>query len=225
MQIKEIIGQRIAEQRKKCGLTLKSLAELSNGELTASRIANWEGATRTPGAKEALLLGELLRVAPSYLLGLTDDIKGNVILREPEFKSVPLLTAEQAADSVKNIKNMRKNTPESIQYAPLCVALQNKAHQHYFAFEIQDDSMAPSLTPGDIAIINPEQSPKPGNLVAAIVGTQGVIIRQYKQHGFQQTFEAFELTALNPNWANTVVEKSGVAKIIGVVCQSTHVYS
>ena len=224
MRIQEIIGQRLSSSRKKRGMTQKALAELSEGSFTASSIANWESASRTPGPTEALLLGKLLNVAPSYLLGLSDDEDGNILLREPEFKAVPLLNSDQARDPIHTIITLRKHHPESIQYAPLCAELQNQAHQFCFAFEVADDGMLPTLRPGDVVIIDPEQKPKPGNLVAAVVGSQGLVIRQYKQRGFNQSFEAFELTALNSNWANIIVETAETAKIIGVVCQSTHVY-
>lgn len=225
MKIQELIGQRLLQSRKKRGLTLKALSQLSEDVLKPSCVANWEGGLRMPGPKEALLLGRLLDVAPSYLLGLSDDEQGNIVLHEPEFKSVPLLTLEQAMDPINAITKLRDENPKDIQYAPLGIPLQNTEHAFYFAFEIRDDGMTPQLTQGDIVIIDPKQKPKPGNLVAAIVGTQGLIVRQYKQRGFIQSFESFELVTSNVNWANIVVESADTAQIVGVICQSTHVYS
>ncbi|OGT41483.1 MAG: hypothetical protein A3F13_03495 [Gammaproteobacteria bacterium RIFCSPHIGHO2_12_FULL_40_19] len=225
MKIQELIGQRLSQSRKKRGLTLKALSQLSDDVLKPTCIANWEGGSRMPGPKEALLLGKLLDVAPSYLLGLSDDENGNIVLHEPEFKSVPLLTLEQAMDPINVITKLRVENPKDIQYAPLGIPLQNKEHAFYFGFEISDDGMAPQLMQGDVVIIDPRQKPKPGNLVAAIVGTQGLIVRQYKQRGFIQSFESFELVALNANWASIVVDSPDIADIVGTVCQVTHVYS
>lgn len=84
--------------------------------------------------------------------------------------------------------------------------------------------MSPRLMVGDIIVVGPEQKTKPGNLVVAFVGGQGIIVRQYKQRGVNQSFESFELVAVNSNWANIIVGQPEIAKIIGVVCQSMYVY-
>ena len=225
MKIQEIIGKRIAESRKKRGLTLKGLAESSNGTLTSSCVANWEAGTRTPGPNEAILLGELLHVMPSYLLGLSNDEAGNIFIKEPEFASAPLLTIEQAADPFNSIQMLRKEQADHIKYAPLGITEKRNEQKNYFAIQIQDDSMSPTIGTGDIVILDPDQKPKPGGLVAAKMTNQsGVIIRQYKQHGFNDAFESFELIAFNDNWANVTIERPDIAYIVGVVCQSMHFY-
>ncbi|MCX7125454.1 MAG: helix-turn-helix domain-containing protein [Gammaproteobacteria bacterium] len=225
MKIQEIIGTRIAEMRKKRGLTLKALSELSNGQLTSSCVANWERAARTPGPNEAILLGRLLNVAPSYLLGLTSSEDGAVSISPAVSGSpVPLLTAEQAIDPINNIKMLRKEHAD-IRYVSLNAALKNTQHKNCFALRIQDDSMSPRINAGDIVILNPDEQPKPGGLVAVKITNQpGVIIRQYKQRSINNAFETFELIAFNNNWASIVIDKLDAAKIVGVVFQSTHVY-
>lgn len=224
MKIQEIIGQRIAESRKKCGLTLKALAELSKGTLTASCVANWERGARTPGPNEAILLGKLLNTAPSYLLGLSDTATGEIRKLSAPVKLVPLLNLEQAINPLDSIETLKIKHPESMEYAPLTL-VENDDEQNYFAIKMQDDSMSPKININDIVIINTDQKPKPGSLVAAVIPNQSsIIIRQYKQRSFNNDFEAFELTALNDNWANIIADKPDAADIIGVVHQSTHFY-
>lgn len=72
--MKKIIGSRITQARKANGLTIKVLAERTG--LGAARIGNWEQGTRSPGPEEAMILSKELRVAASWLLALTDDVKG-----------------------------------------------------------------------------------------------------------------------------------------------------
>ncbi len=224
MKIQEIIGQRIAENRKKCGLTLKALAELSKGALTASCVANWERGARTPGPNEAILLGKLLNTAPSYLLGLSDTATGEIRKLSTPVKFVPLLSLEQATNPLNSIETLKIKHSEKIEYAPLTL-IENDDEHHYFAIKMQDDSMSPKINTNDIVIINTDQKPKPGSLVAAVIPNQpGIIIRQYKQHSFNNDFEAFELTALNDNWANIIADKPDAAHIVGIICQSTHLY-
>lgn len=75
--MKKIIGSRITQARKANGLTIKVLAERTG--LGAARIGNWEQGTRSPGPNEAMILSRELRVAASWLLGLTDDPRGEYI--------------------------------------------------------------------------------------------------------------------------------------------------
>ena len=75
--MKKIIGSRITQARKANELTIKVLAEKTG--LGAARIGNWEQGTRSPGPNEAMILSRELRVAASWLLGLTDDPRGEYI--------------------------------------------------------------------------------------------------------------------------------------------------
>lgn len=74
MNMKKMIGSRIALARKANGLTIKLLAEKTG--LGATQIGNWEQGTRTPGPAETKLLSKELGVAASWLLCLTDDPRG-----------------------------------------------------------------------------------------------------------------------------------------------------
>ncbi|HAT9314940.1 TPA: helix-turn-helix domain-containing protein [Legionella pneumophila subsp. pneumophila] len=77
MNMKKIIGGRIVQARKANGLTIKVLAERTG--LGAARIGNWEQGTRSPGPEEVKVLSTELRVAASWLLGLTEDSRGEWI--------------------------------------------------------------------------------------------------------------------------------------------------
>lgn len=221
MKIQEIIGKRIAQSRKQAGLTLRGLADKSRGKLTTSRIANWEAGTRTPGPNEALLLGELLNVAPSYLLGLTSEENGALPNIE-NTNGVPLLSYTQALAPEKNIEMLKKN-PGQLRYAQLG-GVDNNVQNNWFALEIKDDSMSPKICKGDVAIINPNQTLQPGCFVVAKIKNQSeVIVRQYKQLSSASEFEAFELAPLNPHWANITADRAGYVEVIGVVQQITHV--
>ncbi|QBR84677.1 XRE family transcriptional regulator [Legionella israelensis] len=74
MNMKKMIGSRIAQARKANGLTIKELSEKTG--LSASRIGNWEQGTRSPGPLEAKILSKELKVAASWFLCLTDDPRG-----------------------------------------------------------------------------------------------------------------------------------------------------
>ncbi|HFL2713435.1 TPA: helix-turn-helix domain-containing protein [Legionella pneumophila] len=72
--MKKIIGSRITQARKANGLTIKVLAERTG--LGAARIGNWEQGTRSPGPEEAKVLSKELQVSASWLLGISNDPRG-----------------------------------------------------------------------------------------------------------------------------------------------------
>lgn len=150
-------------------------------------------------------------------------------MKEPEFAFAPLLTAELAADPLNSIHALRKKDHNDIQFIPFVSTIKNSRlndNKHCFALQIQDDSMLPTISTKDIVMLDPDQKPKPGDLVAAkIKGQSDVIIRQYKQRSVTASFETFELIAFNTHLANIIVENPDTAQIVGVVCQSTHIYS
>lgn len=74
MNMKKIIGSRITQARKANGLTIKVLAEKTG--LGATRIGNWEQGTRSPGPEEAKVLSQELNVAASWLLGISNNPRG-----------------------------------------------------------------------------------------------------------------------------------------------------
>lgn len=229
MKIQEIIGKRIAESRKKKKLTLKGLSELSDGRLTSSCVANWEAGTRTPGPNEAILLGKLLEVSPSYLLGLSGDEDGNIFVPHSQVINIPFLSGGQLSDPIESLKALRMKPLRDTQYFSLSVIEKEDVvtdYASFFAVRVEDDGMSPRVNVGDVAIIDASQKPRPGSFVAAIVPNHSeMMIRQYKQRNADRHFEAFELTVLNDNWASIVVDQPSIARIIGVVYQTIHYYA
>ena len=87
-----------------------------------------------------------------------------------------------------------------------------------FALRVQDDSMSPELKEGDVLIVDPDQSLRPGGLVVAKhQDSMEVIIRRYKQLSADHLAQEFELNPINDNWAGIRVEQSRNYQIIGIV--------
>ena len=65
------IGERIRTARERCSLSHKALAALTDGAISASRLANYESGLRRPGIEEAeALAGALGDVSAAWLLTL-----------------------------------------------------------------------------------------------------------------------------------------------------------
>ena len=83
---------------------------------------------------------------------------------------------------------------------------------------MKDDSMEPELKRQDVLIIDPDQTPTPGDLVVAQVdGNDSVIIRRYKQLSALKDHHEYELLATNNAWASIRIESAHQGKIIGAV--------
>ena len=82
-----------------------------------------------------------------------------------------------------------------------------------FGVTLIDDAMSPTMKMNDIALIDPELVPKPGNIVLAIVNGQPMIGR-YKQ----RSLNVFEITADNQNYPSVSSEEAEI-KIIGTAYQ------
>jgi transcriptional regulator with XRE-family HTH domain len=67
-------GLRLRAAREASGLSLAALSSKMNSLLSASRISNYEQGTRQMSVDGAISLGKALDVAPSYLLGLDEEI-------------------------------------------------------------------------------------------------------------------------------------------------------
>jgi transcriptional regulator with XRE-family HTH domain len=67
------IGARLRAERHRAGLSLSKLGEQTGGQLSKSRISNYEQGLRRMGLEEAILLGRALNALPSYLLCLDEE--------------------------------------------------------------------------------------------------------------------------------------------------------
>lgn len=88
-----------------------------------------------------------------------------------------------------------------------------------FALLIEDRSMAPVLSPGDHAIVDPAIEPAPGSLVAADVQGHGVVLRKYRPRRVDASgVQEFELAAINDDFP-TVSSSDAPIKVLGTVVE------
>ena len=65
------IGERIRTSRERYGLSHEALAALTDGQISASRLVNYESGLRRPGIEEAEALATAFRdVSAAWLLTL-----------------------------------------------------------------------------------------------------------------------------------------------------------
>lgn len=77
----------------------------------------------------------------------------------------------------------------------------NDASPWAFFLEIEGDSMLPEFTEGDLALIDPEVTPRPGDFVAARNSKREATFKKYRVRGITDTgAEVFELVPLNKDY-------------------------
>jgi len=222
MNIKQRIGKRIADSRRKAGLTMKQLAERT-ADIKPARIGNWETGARSPGPLEAKVLAEALGVSASYLLCLSDsptsgaDTQARVMPRV-----VPILSYEQALNPQGQAYAIFKNKFESttdFDRVPLGKNLSHELGDDAFALIIEDESMEPEFSAGDVIVADPAIKPKPGSMVVASFGKQvQAIVRK-----FRELHNGFELSPLNSDWATHTVNKAADGSVIATIVEHRRV--
>lgn len=221
LNIKKEIGKRILEARKAKGLTLKALGELA-GDLKQTRLTNWEQGTRTPGPEEIKLLAQALEVSPAFLMCLSDEKLSKKAKQYSHL--IPLLDAKQACDSQSFIEKLREQgeTDNSVLIS-VSAELAPELSHNAFALKMTDQSMTPDILEGDVLVIEPSESLRPGDFVVVkMIGKSEVIVCQYKKLSY--TSPEFELQTLNDHWPNIKVTEDLNIEIIGSVIQNIRLY-
>lgn len=72
-----VITERLKSARNSAGLTFARLSEVTGGQLSSSRIANYESGLRGLKVEQAKILAEALSVTPQFLLGIEDKTDGS----------------------------------------------------------------------------------------------------------------------------------------------------
>lgn len=216
MSLKAKIGSRITAARKELGITIKELATRTK-ILTAARISNWEHGSRSPGPNEAKILADQLNVSASYLLCLTDNAQGEIFQdSENKLHLVPIFNLK----NISSITDFNTENRSNIEHKTIILDEFNKSinNKQLFAVQIEDTSQEPILIPGDLVIIDPSISPKPGDYVLAYLSSKKqAVIRKY---GEADDY-LFQLLAPNSLWATISVQTdSQDVDIIGVVAEA-----
>ncbi|HBC0466366.1 TPA: helix-turn-helix domain-containing protein [Legionella pneumophila] len=213
MNMKKIIGSRITKVRKANGLTIKVLGERTG--LGAARIGNWEQGTRSPGPEEAKLLAGQLGVSASYLLCLTDNPQGELIQNvENNLRYIPILSMKEAPHAKEILGQQETYAFEKT----IVVDDFNKSVKNsvLFAVRIEDNSMRADLYSQDLAIIDGELQPIPGNYVLVYLNQKKqTILRKYGEiDGY-----LFQLLANSESWATISIKQPEECELIGVVVE------
>lgn len=117
------------------------------------------------------------------------------------FARIPVIKWDKNSTDVKSLKSSATEYIASIQ----------EMSTNVFAIEYQGISMSPTFEQGDKLIVDPDQSPKNGDFVAA-VADGALFIRRYDEEE-----DLAYLVACNPHWPDKIQPITAKFKILGKI--------
>lgn len=215
----EPIAKRIKRYRTDRNLTQQQVAD----SIGVSRVAvsKWESGN-TKDMKRANLLGmcKLFGVSLDDLLGASRRFRSNVIDEPGAYihdlagqASIPVISYVQAGNWREIVDAFAPGAadeyvPSSASYGPAT-----------FALRVVGNSMAPDYVEGDIIIVDPDVSPRPGECVVAKNHREEATFKKYRPRGRNADgVEVYELVPLNEDY-ETLRSDLDQTIIIGTVME------
>ncbi len=210
MNIKQEIGLRIQEARKKNKMSAVDLSKLTG--FNKSRISNWENGRRTPGLDEAKILEDALRVPAAYLLCMDFDdslIQKFRSIEKDYFYKIPLYDIGNLINGFPDVSN---------NWIPIPHHLENILSPEIFAFSLHDSSMSDLYKKNDIVILEKNISPIHGDYVLFKINTSNTILfrKMYIDNSLMDN-QIIKFCPLNKEWPEITTSSAMQFTILGVM--------
>lgn len=225
------LGQTIKSRLSALGKTQGWLAE--RADVSHNAVSKWIKTGKISRENAVLVAQALACSVDDLLLGEGDEAiptgrtegqprlpPANESGFDQNVKPVPLGTRAIPVISAIQAGAMREITmPYAAGDGYATIYVDDTYSQWAFGLEIEGDSMLPKFEPGDIVIIEPEWTPRPGEYVAAKNGKQEATFKKYRQRGTDADGnDIFELVPLNENYPIVRSDETPLA-IIGVMAE------
>ncbi|WP_421234239.1 LexA family protein [Aeromonas enteropelogenes] len=207
-------SERIRELRKKHGLTQQKLGELIG--VKKSSISQWENDEHSPSGDNLAQLSKVFGVSAHWLAtgkGSPElsNVEPAVI---PQGNRIPILSYVQAG----NWREMCEQATAfdgNVEY----VSAGGEIGPYGFGLWLRGDSMLPQFKEGDLIIVDPDESPQPGDYVVAKNGSDEATFKKYRPRGIDENGqEVFELVPLNDDYPTMHSDRQHI-QIIGVMVE------
>jgi SOS-response transcriptional repressor LexA len=219
------VNDRIKSARKKKGLSQDELSVFVG--VSRAAISQWERGETTPRGKylsdlatalgvtvEWLLVGSTTPTQPVAEIGSKAAFSNTEPAVVPSGRRIPILSYVQAGhwrEMCDQAFGVDGNT--EFVLAGIDVG------QHAFGLWLRGNSMAPTFNEGDLVIIDPDESPRPGDFVIAKNGSEEATFKKYRPRGIGlDGKEVFELVPLNDDYPTLYSDRQHI-EIIGVVIE------
>jgi len=218
------ISDRIASRRKDLSLTQVALAKKIG--ISGVSVGKWESGLNQPKGRYLNDLAAALGVSVDWLLtgkeggvvGMTDahplgyhNVEPAVI---PQGNRVPILSYVQAGNW-REMCEQATTFDGNVEYVSASIDIGPCG----FGLWLRGNSMTPIFNEGDLIIVDPDESPRPGDYVVAKNGGEEATFKKYRPRGIDENGqEVFELVPLNDDYPTMHSDRQHI-EIIGVMVE------
>jgi len=218
------ISDRIASRRKDLSLTQVALAKKIG--ISGVSVGKWESGLNQPKGRYLNDLAAALGVSVDWLLtgkeggvvGMTDahplgyhNVEPAVI---PQGNRVPILSYVQAGNW-REMCEQATTFDGNVEYVSASIDIGPCG----FGLWLRGNSMTPLFNEGDLIIVDPDESPRPGDYVVAKNGGEEATFKKYRPRGIDENGqEVFELVPLNDDYPPMHSDRQQI-EIIGVMVE------
>lgn len=218
------VGERIANSRRAKKLSQGQLAKLLR--ISRAAVSKWESGLNQPRGRYLNDLASSLDVSVEWLItgenipkpkndvGNHNAFSNVEITPIPLGSRVPIISFVQAGmwremcEQFSGVDGSTEFVIASVDVGPCG-----------FGLWLCGDSMAPRFQPGDLIIIDPDESPIAGDFVVAKNGDNEATFKKYRPRGINESgVEIFELVPLNEDFPTLYSDRQRI-EIIGVMVE------
>ncbi|MFM5304258.1 LexA family protein [Aeromonas caviae] len=220
----ETINDRISARRRAQKMSQDELAKRIG--ITRVSISKWESGLNQPKGRYLNDLAEALGVTVDWLLTGSGDtpelaeeqpipgyhnVEPAVI---PQGNRVPILSYVQAGNW-REMCEQATTFDGNVEYVSAGIDIGPRG----FGLWLRGNSMTPIFNEGDLVIVDPDESPRPGDYVVAKNGSEGATFKKYRPRGIDENGqEVFELVPLNDDYPPMHSDRQHI-EIIGVMVE------
>lgn len=218
------INDRILSRRKLLKLSQLELANRIG--ITRVSVGKWESGLNQPKGRYLNDLAAALGVSVDWLL--TGKEEGTTGVAESSFPGyrnvepavipqggrVPILSYVQAGNW-REMCEQATGFDGNVEYVTASVDIGPRG----FGLWLRGNSMTPFFNEGDLIIVDPDESPRPGDYVVAKNGSEEATFKKYRPRGIDESGqEVFELVPLNDDYPTMHSDRQHI-EIIGVMVE------
>ena len=220
----ETINDRISARRRAQKMSQDELAKRIG--ITRVSISKWESGLNQPKGRYLNDLAEALGVTVDWLLTGSGDtpelaeeqpipgyhnVEPAVI---PQGNRVPILSYVQAGNWLEMCEQAT-TFDGNVEYVSAGIDIGPRG----FGLWLRGNSMTPIFNEGDLVIVDPDESPRPGDYGVAKNGSEGATFKKYRPRGIDENGqEVFELVPLNDDYPSMHSDRQHI-EIIGVMVE------
>lgn len=205
------MGRRIAQARKEAGLSQQAVANRFG--ISRAAVAQWENGDTFPGSSKLEGLADVLGVSLEWIATGRGHRQAAVAGSEggAARRGVAVIAMQAAA-------LWPQYPPGGIEGVPK-IGTEIALGPNAFALIIEDQSMSPEFTEGDMVIIDPDVLPRPRDYVIAIASPDnGPNLRMYRPNE-RGGIKTIELVPFDAAWPTQTIEPENPGRVIGTMVE------